>query len=78
MWARRAGIRVPARGGPHCLRHALALHLLREGAALKTIGDLLGHRSAESTGVYLRLELDDLRDVALPLPAVAAAEEVRP
>lgn len=77
-WARRAGIRVPARGGPHCLRHALALHLLREGAALKTIGDLLGHRSAESTGVYLRLELDDLRDVALPLPAVATAEEVRP
>ena len=40
----------PARGGPHSLRHALALHLLREGAALKTIGDLLGHRSAESTG----------------------------
>ena len=47
----------------------LALHLLREGAALKTIGDLLGHRSTESTGVYLRLDVDDLRDVALPLPS---------
>lgn len=76
-WARRAGIRLPARGGPHCLRHALALHLLREGASIKTIGDLLGHRSAESTGVYLRLDVDDLRDVALPLPAAAVAEEVR-
>jgi site-specific recombinase XerD len=77
-WARRAGIRLPARGGPHCMRHALAQHLLREGASLKTIGDLLGHRSAESTGVYLRLDVDDLRDVALPLPAVAEPEEVRP
>ncbi len=77
-WARRAGIRLPVRGGPHCMRHALALHLLREGASVKTIGDLLGHRSAESTGVYLRLDVDDLRDVALPLPAVSEPEEVRP
>ena len=36
---------------------------------LKTIGDLLGHRSAESTCVYLRLDVDELRDVALDLPA---------
>jgi integrase/recombinase XerD len=77
-WARRAGTVLPARGGPHCLRHALALHLLRQGSALKTIGDILGHRSAESTGVYLRLNVDDLRDVALPLPASAGVKEVRP
>jgi integrase len=77
-WVRRAGIALPVRGGPHSLRHALALHLLREGAALKTIGDLLGHRSAEATGRYLRLDVDDLRDVALQLPAAAASEEVRP
>jgi len=77
-WARRAGIALPIPGGPHSLRHALALHLLREGAALKTIGDLLGHRSAEATGRYLRLNVDDLRDVALQLPPAAAAEEVRP
>jgi integrase/recombinase XerD len=77
-WARRAGIALPVPGGPHSLRHALALHLLREGAALKTIGDLLGHRSAEATGRYLRLNVDDLRDVALQLPPAAAAEEVRP
>jgi site-specific recombinase XerD len=76
-WARRGGISLPVRGGPHCLRHSLALHLLREGATLKTIGDLLGHRSAESTGVYLRLHVDDLRDVALSLPTPSAAEEVQ-
>jgi site-specific recombinase XerD len=75
-WAKRSGIRLPAArgGGPHCLRHSLAVHLLRQGTPLKTIGDLLGHRSAESTCVYLRLQVDDLRDVALSLPSDAAAE----
>jgi integrase/recombinase XerD len=78
VWARHAGTVLPARGGPHCLRHALALHLLRQGSAIKTIGDHLGHRSAESTGVYLRLDVDDLRDVALPLPISAGTQEVQP
>lgn len=68
VWAARAGLRLPALGGPHCLRHSLAMHLLRQGTSLKTIGDLLGHRSVESTGIYLRLHVEDLRDVALPLP----------
>ena len=36
---------------------------------LKTIGDVLGHRSPESTAVYLRLATEDLRSVALPVPA---------
>ncbi len=78
VWAARAGVHVPGLGGPHCLRHALAMHLLRQGAPLKTIGDLLGHRSAESTGIYLRLQVEDLRDVALPLPASDPGSEVRP
>lgn len=68
VWATQAGVTVPSRGGPHCLRHALAMHLLRQRTPLKTIGDLLGHRSVESTERYLRLHLDDRRDVALPLP----------
>ena len=67
-WAGRAGVRAPGLGGPHVLRHGLAMHLLRQGTPLKTIGDLLGHRSVESTGVYLRLHVEDLRDVGLPLP----------
>lgn len=77
-WARRAGISLPVRGGPHCLRHSLALHLLREGTPLKTIGDILGHRTAEATGVYLRLDIDDLRDVALPLPTAILPQLVLP
>jgi site-specific recombinase XerD len=66
-WARRSGLPI-AFHGPHCLRHAYALRLLREGTSLKTIGDVLGHRHAESTAVYLRLAVDDLREVALSLP----------
>ena len=70
-WVRRSGLPIRYQG-PHCLRHSLAVHLLREGTALKTIGDLLGHRDAESTCVYLRLHVEDLRDVALDLPGQVA------
>jgi integrase/recombinase XerD len=76
-WAAHAGVSVPGLGGPHCLRHGLAMHLLRQNTPLKIIGDLLGHRSVESTGVYLRLQLEDLRDVAIPLPANEIYGEVR-
>lgn len=69
-WARRSGLTIPFQG-PHCLRHSYAVHLLRQGVPLKTIGDVLGHRSAESTCVYIRLAVEDLRDVALRLPAMA-------
>jgi site-specific recombinase XerD len=78
FWAGRAGLRVPGLGGPHCLRHGLAMHLLRQQTPLKTIGDLLGHRSVESTGVYLRLQIADLRDVALPLPTGDSSWRVQP
>ena len=74
FWAARAGVRMPGLGGPHALRHGVAMNLLRRGTTPKTIGDLLGHRNVESTGIYLRLQIEDLRDVALPLPC----PEVRP
>lgn len=78
QWARRGGLPAPFHG-VHQFRHSYAVHLLRRGIPLKTIGDLLGHRSMESTWDYLRLALEDLRDVALALPAGAAhtaAQEV--
>ena len=67
-WSKRSGLAIPFQGA-HCVRHSYAVHLLRSGLSLKTIGDLLGHRTLESTCVYLRLAVDDLRDVALALPA---------
>src|SRR6266566_1873070 len=64
---RKSGLRIPFQG-PHCMRHSLAVHLLKSGTPLKTIGDILGHRSAASTSTYLRLATGDLREVALPVP----------
>lgn len=60
----KAGIKAPRRGA-HTLRHSLAIHLLRSGETLKSIGDVLGHRSAETTFIYTKLHVEDLRTVAL-------------
>jgi integrase/recombinase XerD len=64
---RKNSLHVPTQG-PHCLRHSLAVYLLKSGTPLKTIGDILGHRSAVSTSTYLRLATGDLREVPLPIP----------
>jgi site-specific recombinase XerD len=67
-WSARSGLAIPFQGA-HCLRHAYAIHLLRQGVSLKAIGDVLGHRTIESTCGYLRFALEDLREVALPVPS---------
>jgi len=65
--ARESGL--PLQGtSSYCLRHAFAMRLLTRGVGIKIIGDLLGHRTLESTCVYLRLQTEALRDVALPVP----------
>lgn len=63
-----AGITPRGRKGPHAFRHARAVSLLRAAVPLKIIGDVLGHRSAESTAVYLKLATEDLRAVGLNIP----------
>jgi site-specific recombinase XerD len=64
---RKSGLSIPLQGA-HCLRHSVARHLLNSETPLKTIGDILGHRTAKSTSTYLRLATEDLRDVALEVP----------
>lgn len=58
----------------YSLRHAFAMRLLSRGVGIKAIGDLLGHRSLEATCVYLRIEVDMLRTVALPVPIIASIQ----
>jgi len=60
---RALGVSLP-HYGPHSLRHACATRLLAEGLSLKEIGDHLGHRKADTTRVYAKVDLAGLRRVA--------------
>lgn len=73
---RGSGLDLPYENA-HCLRHSYAVHLLRKGVSLKGIGDVLGHRDPESTCVYLRLAVDDLRGVALAVPECTSTELIK-
>jgi len=68
---RRALIRTgidSVRKGAHLFRHTLATDLLRQGASLDEIGELLRHRSPNTTAVYAKVDLTALRTLALPWP----------
>ena len=65
-----SGLKLPVIGS-HVLRHSLAVHLLRRGVCLPTIGATLGHRDPESTAVYLRLATEDLHKSACLCPKAA-------
>jgi integrase/recombinase XerD len=64
---KRAGINAPTKGA-HQFRHALATQMLRHGASLTEIGEVLGHHSPETTKIYAKVDLDALRMIALPWP----------
>jgi len=66
----RAGIDA-ARTGAHQFRHALACQMLREGASLSEIGELLRHRSPQTTAIYAKVDLASLAALALPWPGGA-------
>lgn len=65
----RSGLDLPRRG-PHLLRHSFATHLIRKGVPLKQIGDMLGHRDPDSTHIYTKTAIEQLREVALDVPEV--------
>jgi site-specific recombinase XerD len=65
----RAGLE---RRGAHRLRHALATEMLRAGASLPEVGQVLRHRSLLSTSLYAKVDQDALRPLARPWPGGAA------
>ena len=65
----RAGL-APATRGAHLLRHSLATTMVRRGASLSEIGQVLRHRSPNTTEIYAKVDFGALRDVAMPWPTV--------
>jgi site-specific recombinase XerD len=63
----RAGIDSP-RKGAHQFRHALACQMLKQGASLSEIGELLRHRSPQTTAIYAKVDLGSLATLALSWP----------
>ncbi len=62
-----AGVVAPYLGS-HALRHSHATRQIDLGAPAKVVGDILGHVRPESTSVYVRVALQRLRPLALPVP----------
>jgi site-specific recombinase XerD len=63
----RAGLDPPWRGA-HVLRHSLATRMIRSGATMAQIGEVLRHRSANTTEIYAKVDFEALRALALPWP----------
>jgi site-specific recombinase XerD len=61
----------PPRKGAHLLRHALACSMLRAGASLAEIGDILRHRSPDTTAIYAKVDVAALRALAPAWPCRA-------
>ena len=57
--------------GAHLFRHAAATHMVRRGVSFKAVADVLGHQSLQTTGIYAKLDLETLAQVALPWPGGA-------
>ena len=63
-YMKQAGLAVP-RPGTHTLRYSCAQRLLDAGTPMKWISDYLGHRNINSTQRYLKIDIEQLREVAL-------------
>ena len=56
-------LQAEVKASVHTFRHSCATHLLRGGASLRHVQQLLGHRDLNTTELYTHIELQDLKDV---------------
>jgi integrase/recombinase XerD len=61
----RAGVKRSSGMAAHSFRHSIATQLVRQGEKLKTVSDYLCHASADTTFLYTKLSVEDLRSVSL-------------
>jgi integrase/recombinase XerD len=59
----------PPSMGARVYRHGFATRMLKQGNSLKSIADVLGHRSLETTTIYTKVDFNSLQHVPLELPA---------
>jgi integrase/recombinase XerD len=62
----QVGVTGYARLGAHVFRHTAASTMINRGASFKEVADVLGHQSLQTTGIYAKLDLPALAEVALP------------
>jgi site-specific recombinase XerD len=58
----------PVIKGAHLLRHSLATSMLRSGATMSEIGEVLRHREPNTTEIYAKVDFNGLRSLAHPWP----------
>jgi len=63
----RAKLNPPYKGA-HLLRHSLATSMLRSGATMGEIGEVLRHRDANTTAIYAKVDFNSLRSLAQVWP----------
>ena len=73
-YMKRSEIHIPPgkKHGPHSLRHSLSSLLLENSVPLPIISGILSHSSSDTTKVYLKIDIRQLRECALPVPVIGA------
>lgn len=64
----RIGLRPTSRGAAHLFRHGLATMMIRNGASMAEIAEVLRHRTQDSTAIYAKVSFESLRRVARAWP----------
>jgi site-specific recombinase XerD len=68
----KSSLNTPSKGA-HLLRHSLATDMLRKGASMAEIGELLRHRSPNSTEIYAKVDIEGLRSIVRIWPEKGGA-----
>jgi len=69
----RAALRPSSRGAAHLFRHSLATRMIRQGASITEISEVLRHRAQSTTQIYAKVAFEGLRGVARPWPGTGGA-----
>ena len=69
VYIKKAGLNNGRKQGLHSLRHSMASNMLKNNIEVSTISSILGHSSVDVTNIYLSIDEEQLRKLALEVPA---------